>query len=187
MITKGKLIYEASRSVRIAFQVRTLNSFLDLEPIHRIHLQYLKRRYLKGPLLVDSHVILARIDKIRECIANLRGLAALESDVFFGDASATDSAERNLQIAIQSVIDIGNHVVADMDCGTPKDYKEIFHLLAKHSVISGQLAAKLVSMTGLRNVLVHDYLQIDLHLIHRIIKNELNDFEEFVAAVLRLI
>jgi predicted nucleotidyltransferase len=49
VITKGKLIYERSRSARIAFQVRNLNLFLDLEPIHKIHLQYMKRRYFKGP------------------------------------------------------------------------------------------------------------------------------------------
>ena len=137
--------------------------------------------------MVDSHVIVARIDKIRECLVKLRRFGTLEEDVFLNDISATDSAERNLQIAIQSVIDIGNHVVADMDLGTPKDYKEIFHLLARHSIISESLAAKLVSMTGLRNVLVHDYLQLDLRLIHRIMKNEMNNFEEFISAVLQLI
>ena len=42
-------------------------------------------------------------------------------------------------------------------------------------------------MTGLRNVLVHDYLEIDLHLIHRIIKSALGDFEEFISAALKLI
>ena len=49
VITKGKLVYERSRSARVAFQVRNLNLFLDLEPIHKIHLHYLKRRY-QGPI-----------------------------------------------------------------------------------------------------------------------------------------
>ena len=137
--------------------------------------------------MVDSHVILARIDKIRECIGKLQRFAALEEDAFLSDSSATDSAERNIQIAIQAVIDIGNHVVADMDLGTPKDYKEIFHLLARHKVISEPLAAKVISMTGLRNVLVYDYLEIDLRLVHRIIKTELGDFGEFVSAILKLV
>jgi hypothetical protein len=42
--------------------------------------------------MVDSHVILARIDKIRESVAKLRGFAALEQDVFLRATSATDSA-----------------------------------------------------------------------------------------------
>ena len=48
VITEGKLVYERSRSARVAFQVRNLNLFLDLEPLHKIRLEYLKRRYLKG-------------------------------------------------------------------------------------------------------------------------------------------
>ena len=48
VITKGRLVFERSRSARIAFQVRNLNLFLDLEPIHSLHLASLKRRYLKG-------------------------------------------------------------------------------------------------------------------------------------------
>ena len=137
--------------------------------------------------MVDSHVILARVAKIRECVRKLETLAALEEDAFLNDVSATDSAERNIQIAIQSVIDIGNHSVADMDLGTPKDYKEIFSVLTANNIISEPLAEKLASMTGLRNVLVHDYLEIDLRLIYRIIKSELGDFEEFISAALKLI
>ena len=48
VITKRKLVYERSRSARVAFQVRNLNLALDLEPLHKIPLRYLKQRYLKG-------------------------------------------------------------------------------------------------------------------------------------------
>src|SRR5262245_36660975 len=47
IITKGKLIFERSRSARVAYQVRTLNLFLDTEPMRKLHLQSLKRIYLK--------------------------------------------------------------------------------------------------------------------------------------------
>jgi predicted nucleotidyltransferase len=44
-ITKGKLVYERSRSARVAFQIRNLNEFLDLEPMHKLRLHCLKKRY----------------------------------------------------------------------------------------------------------------------------------------------
>ena len=50
VLTKGKLVFERSRSSRIAFQVRNLNRFMDLVPLHQVHLQYLKKRYDKGPV-----------------------------------------------------------------------------------------------------------------------------------------
>ena len=43
--TKGSLIFERSRPARVAFQIRALNVFLDTEPMRRLYLQYLKRRY----------------------------------------------------------------------------------------------------------------------------------------------
>jgi predicted nucleotidyltransferase len=48
IIAKGQRVFERSRSARIAFQIRTLNVFLDTEPMRQIYLRALKRRYLTG-------------------------------------------------------------------------------------------------------------------------------------------
>jgi len=47
VISKGRLIFERSRSARIRFQIRTLNEFLDTQPMRNTHLKFLKLRYLK--------------------------------------------------------------------------------------------------------------------------------------------
>jgi predicted nucleotidyltransferase len=47
IIGRGTLVFERSRSARVAFQVRALNLFMDTEPMRRAYLQHLKRRYLK--------------------------------------------------------------------------------------------------------------------------------------------
>lgn len=49
VLTKGKLVFERSRTARIAFQVQNLNRFMDLLPLHQVRLQYMKQRYGKGP------------------------------------------------------------------------------------------------------------------------------------------
>ena len=84
-------------------------------------------------------------------------------------------------------MDIGNHVISDMDLGTAKDYKDIFRILAKHKFVSLALSRRLAAMTGLRNVLVHDYLEVDLRIVYRILKKDLADFETFIAAILKLV
>ena len=137
--------------------------------------------------MVDKNVVLSRVSKIRESVGRLVALAALSEKAFTSDADACAIAERHLQVAIQAVIDIGNHVVADLDLGTPSDYKDIFVLLAKHRVVSTPLAKKLAAMAGLRNVLVHDYMKVDLGLLYRTLRRDLGDFERFVGAILKLI
>lgn len=54
---------------------------------------------------------------------------------------------QTLEIAMQAAIDIGHHVVADMDLGLPEDYRAVFRILAKHSIIPEQLGKKLELMS----------------------------------------
>jgi uncharacterized protein YutE (UPF0331/DUF86 family) len=84
-----------------------------------------------------------------------------------------------MQVAIQAVLVIGYHVVSVMELGTPKDYKDIFKILAGNKIVSKSLAARLSAMAGLRNILVHDYLEVDLKIVYRILKKDLGDFETF--------
>ena len=137
--------------------------------------------------MVDSNVVLTRITKIRSCVVILRRYALLPEKTFLANPDICGNAERQLQVAIQAVIDIGNHVISDMDLGTAKDYKDIFRILATHKIVSAALAKRLSAMSGLRNVLVHDYLDVDLKIVWRILKKDLADFETFIAAILKIV
>jgi uncharacterized protein YutE (UPF0331/DUF86 family) len=53
--------------------------------------------------------------------------------------------------------------------------------------VARPLAAKLTSMAGFRNVLMHEYLEIDRRRVYRSLKTELRDFERFIQAVTRLL
>ena len=66
--------------------------------------------------MVDRYVVRARIAKIREYVALLRKIRRLtEERRFVKDPLVYGNAERYLQLAIQSVLNISNHIVADMN------------------------------------------------------------------------
>jgi uncharacterized protein YutE (UPF0331/DUF86 family) len=54
-------------------------------------------------------------------------------------------------------------------------------------VLPASLAKRLVSMAGFRNVLVHEYLDIDRRRVYRALRDELGDFEKFIKAVSKLL
>jgi uncharacterized protein YutE (UPF0331/DUF86 family) len=95
--------------------------------------------------------------------------------------------KRYLQLAIQAVLDISHHIVADRSLQLPADSKSLFDLLARQKVISKKLSTKLAAMAGFRNVLVHEYLEIDRRRVYRALTSELRDFESFIRAVTRLL
>jgi uncharacterized protein YutE (UPF0331/DUF86 family) len=138
--------------------------------------------------LVDRYVVQARIAKIREYVALLRKIRDMADERrFVAEPLIYGNAERYLQLAIQAVLDIGNHVVADMNLGLPADSHELFTILAKRKVLSPRLSKKLVPMAGFRNLLVHEYLEIDRRRVYRFLRSELGDFEAFIRAVTRLL
>jgi uncharacterized protein YutE (UPF0331/DUF86 family) len=136
--------------------------------------------------MVDRQVVVTRLAKIREYVALLRKIRGLADErSFVADPLIYGNAERYLQLAIQAVLDVGHHLVADLRLALPSDNKELFEQLARHKVLSVRLSQKLVRMAGFRNLLVHEYMEIDRHRVFAILQRELGDFEKFVRAVAR--
>ena len=50
VIKNGKLILERSPSARVAFQVRTVNRYLDTQPMRNLYLTYLKKHAREGKI-----------------------------------------------------------------------------------------------------------------------------------------
>lgn len=138
--------------------------------------------------MVDRYVVAARLAKIREYVALLRKIRGLAAERrFISDPLIYGNAERYLQLAIQAVLDISHHIVADRNLALPADSKSLFDLLARQKVVSKRLSVKLAAMAGFRNVLVHEYLEIDRRRVYRALTTELRDFESFIRAVTRLL
>ena len=97
------------------------------------------------------------------------------------------NAERYLQLAIQCVLDIGNHILADRKLREPEEYRDIVKTLGDHSLISPDLTERLIPLVGLRNILVHDYLDIDRPRLYDALQAELEDLEEFAKQVAKLL
>jgi uncharacterized protein YutE (UPF0331/DUF86 family) len=80
---------------------------------------------------------------------------------------------------IQEIIDISCVLVSSNNLGNPKNYRECVEILIKNGYISEELGKRLISMIGLRNLLVHEYIKIDLSRLYEFLNN-LNDFREFI-------
>lgn len=70
-------------------------------------------------------------------------------------------------LAIQNVMDIGGHILASLYKQPYSEYEDIIPLLAKHKVITQNLAQKMKGMAGFRNKLVHDYIEIDAEKVYQ--------------------
>lgn len=84
--------------------------------------------------------------------------------------------------SIQIVIDISCHITSLYNLGNPKTYSECIELLANNKYLSTELGEKLVSMVGLRNLLTHEYISIDIQRLFKLL-DHLNDFSDFAQEI----
>jgi uncharacterized protein YutE (UPF0331/DUF86 family) len=130
-------------------------------------------------------VALNKKESIERCIRQVRKYYAISSDKpFEADLMKQDAIAVNLQRAAEQTIDLANHAIRKGKLGIPKDSRDSFEILSAAGMIPAELGAKLKGMVGFRNVLVHDYRELDLRIMRDVIEHRLDDLIRFTNHVL---
>jgi uncharacterized protein YutE (UPF0331/DUF86 family) len=93
--------------------------------------------------------------------------------------------EHGFQIAIQTLLDVGNHILAAQGANGVEEYADVQESLAERGVLPRDFAESIRGMAGFRNLLVHGYARVDLARVHEFLRTRLGDFEAFAGHVLR--
>lgn len=128
--------------------------------------------------MVRQEVITKRLQKLDEYISILRKLKRYSYEEFIADPEHYGSVERFLQLALETIADIGNHIISDLELGVVNWHRDIPAILREKGHITPQMEEKWIRMIGFRNILVHDYLDIDRRAVYDVLQNNLDDFEE---------
>jgi uncharacterized protein YutE (UPF0331/DUF86 family) len=99
------------------------------------------------------------------------------------DTDIKGAVERYLYLEAQAVIDLAEAVIAHGDFRKPSTMSEAFYILNEEKIISGRLTQKMVRMVGFRNVLAHDYEDIDYDIVHNVLQKGLSDIEVFLKVI----
>lgn len=132
--------------------------------------------------MVDRETIERRLLKLEQSLRKLKELSKVSWDEYIIDEGIQDRVERNLQIAAQICIDIGSHIIADREYRAPYGYGDIFTVLLEEGLLPEALAGTMKQIAGFRNVLVHDYLDVDPRIVFESLKR-MDDFRKFAEHV----
>lgn len=135
--------------------------------------------------MVDANVLMARLAKLEEYVGILGELQRYSQSEFLASPERYGSAERFLQLAIECVNDMGNHIVADESLGVVDWKTDIPARLLEHGFIDQDLNDEWVKMIGFRNALVHDYVDVDREIVFRVLQSKLSVFEAIKRAMCR--
>jgi uncharacterized protein YutE (UPF0331/DUF86 family) len=127
----------------------------------------------------DIRVIATRLKKLDAYQRGLLPFQQIPLEEYLVNENMQMIVERRLQLSIQVCIDMANYLIAHLGLRAPDSQENVFTALGTEGVISQDLAQRMVGMVQFRNILVHDYLDIDSRLVHSHLSQRLSDFDQF--------
>jgi uncharacterized protein YutE (UPF0331/DUF86 family) len=92
------------------------------------------------------------------------------------------TVEHGLQLCAQNALDSATHIAASAGRDVP-DYASALDALAAIGVLDPVFSARFRPIAGLRNLLVHGYIEVDIPRVHQLLNQRLDDFAEFAAKI----
>lgn len=134
--------------------------------------------------MVDKNIVLRKISELEIYQKQIREFSDISSQTYKSDWKARRIVERTLQIMIETCADIANHIVSDRAMRAPTSYADTFSVLFENNVIDLELFTIMEKMAKFRNVVVHQYEEVDSEIVILILKKHLGDFDRFIDAIL---
>ncbi|MGL1890197.1 MAG: DUF86 domain-containing protein [Spirochaetaceae bacterium] len=112
-----------------------------------------------------------------------RMLEEFSSNPSLDNFTHVDAMILNIERACQAVIDLAGHIVSVKHLGIPQNSGEAFTLLSNNSIISSSVSKSMISMTGFRNIAIHEYQEINLEILKAIATKEYKSIISFCSEI----
>ncbi len=121
-----------------------------------------------------------KVSSVKKYLSILESYQNHSAEQIRQDATLRGAVERYLYLVCQAVIDLAEVIISVSRFRKPTTMSESFVILAEQNVINAELKAKMVKLVGFRNVLAHEYEELNYEILYDVLNNRLQDITEFV-------
>lgn len=126
-------------------------------------------------------------DKIREIEKYIEELGSIKPpalEEYIYDFRAKAACERYAEKIIEAVIDLAFLIVKDKKLTFPENDIQTFDILLQNKIIAPELCERLQDAKRMRNILAHEYGEVDDEIVFHAVSEELEkDTKDFIRAV----
>jgi len=137
--------------------------------------------------LYDQEKMVKLVSELRKSVSRLRSIGQLSYAEFIKDPDKIGSSKYHFIVAIESCIDMCNHIIARNGYRVPDDYGDTFIVMSEVGAFDSNFAEALRNMAKFRNRLVHLYWNLEDRQIYDILQNRLDDFKKFIDSIARFL
>ena len=136
--------------------------------------------------MLDKEFIIRKIDMITEDLEHLRELQGFTINEIALDFLKYSALKNILMEIIGRAIDINSHIIAELapaGIQTPRGYKDTFLLLGRLEILPDGFAREIAQSAGFRNAIVHDYNDIDKHLVYKKVDDIISQYAAYCGHI----
>jgi len=140
--------------------------------------------------MLNETLIRNKIELIHQDLGRLKEFAHLTFDEVAKDWMTHSIVENLLMKIIGRGIDINQHFISEIvsvKIAAPLDYEETFLKLGELKVLPEKFAQKIAKSAGFRNVLVHQYNNIDEQIFYKSVGEAVEQYTKYCDYILKFL
>ncbi|MBU4512939.1 DUF86 domain-containing protein [Patescibacteria group bacterium] len=134
--------------------------------------------------MTAKHNLATHLNHLHNFIKDLKKYQKMVTrKTFLDDKMMQKVIERTLQQTLEVVITIGEMVISEFGFKKPDKNRDIFKVLAQEKIYSQKLAEDLAEFAEFRNILVHDYVKLDLNKVYDNLIKGIPIFKQYIRYI----
>lgn len=132
---------------------------------------------------IEREVIERRIGLIIKYLNRLRKFESVTLNDYLNNFDKQLIAERLLQLMVEAATDINTYLLVRLYQAPSQTYVDSFIEAGRNGIITLELAEQIAQSGGLRNILVHRYIEIDSTIVFAAIELALQQYSLYVQQI----
>lgn len=136
---------------------------------------------------LDDGTIRNKLHALRQTTNTLTDVTPLSASRLHSDAILAAAVERLLCRLVDLAVDINTHISATVLGRAPSEYRESFERAHESGALTRDLVDQIKPSVGLRNTIVHEYVEIDYTIVAAAVLTALDGYAEYRRQIARFV
>jgi len=137
--------------------------------------------------MIDYKLIAPKLESLQQYVTYLKSYKGRSVAELKKDYTLQGAVLRYLHLAIEASLDIGEMLISGLKLRKPEEARQIILILAEQKIITQEFGRRFAPVAGLRNILVHEYADIDIERIYDYLHRNLSDFDIFARQIAQFV
>lgn len=118
-------------------------------------------------MVYNRESLAKRLEKLREYTADINEFGSVPFEIYVKDKKTKYSIERLLLLISENILDFLDHILSSKHGAVSDSYEDIILNAYKKGLLGDDLYGKLKGLGGFRNIIAHEYLELNDEEVHR--------------------